>query len=301
MGCAGSRANADESYARHPPLLEEHVYQLHLPVPPVNGYDSFLTLRWCRDVREEKEELEELQKRAKKKKQDVNQVVAPPKKYYLCLVCKFEPYEDNKTINLQKPLVGKRKDDAQPWKELPKWYDPDFTEDILVNGPFYQNDAFLLEHVPTAVRTPSEYAYADQYVRAYRHHHGHAPSDDELRTHRVRVATTLLRALRVYRENDDRDVRGRDRGRTVRKLEDVLRSMELDASILNDAEAVVQAEADEEEEAKRKQQQEDEAESRRKQKDDAVEADESKEDVDKDEKKHDKTNDKADTKANAKD
>eukprot|EP00977_Amphora_coffeiformis_P011201 scaffold2682_cov155-Amphora_coffeaeformis.AAC.7 len=250
MGCAGSRElSADSaSYFRHPPLLEEHVYQLNLPAPPQNGFDSFLTLQWCRDVQEEKEDHERYQKelakqqktKAKQKKKSNNhnaatatpQLAPPPKKYYLCLRCKFEPYQDNKTINLQK-----QKD---AWKALPKWNDPDFMEDILANGPFYINDEFLLEHVPTAIRPPAEYAYAEQYKRAYRHVHGHAPSAEEVKAHQTTVAQTILTQLANYRANDNRDAKGRDRSRTMSKLEDILTSMELDVSILRAAETAVQ-------------------------------------------------------------
>ena len=234
MGCASSSAANDGSYARHPRLLEEHVYQLNLPAPPVNGFDAFTTLQWCRDVQEETAEYQRLQKEAKKKKQDVTAVVPPPKKYYLCLVCQLEPYGDNRTINLQK-----QKD---AWSHLPKWTDSDFMEDILSNGPFYLNDAFLLEHVPTAIRPPAGYAYTEQYVRAYKHHHGQAPTADEITAHQRVVATTVLRELYQYRANGNRDAKGRERSRTMRKLEDILTSMELDAKILRDAEAVVLAE-----------------------------------------------------------
>ena len=257
MGCGSSRESGDTiSYVRHPPLLEEHVYQLNLPAPPQNGYDSFLTLQWCRDVQEEREEYEHYQKQLIKQQKQKNknkdkknksgdgqqqqqqqqqqqpQLPPPPKKYYLCLRCKYEPYQDNKTINLQK-----QKDS---WKELPKWDDPDFMEDVLSNGPFYTNDAFLLEHVPAAIRPPSDYAYADQYERAYRHAHGRDPSEREIREHQTRVAQTILAEITKYRDNDNRDAKGRDRSRTIQKLEDILASMELDVGILQAAEDNVQ-------------------------------------------------------------
>ena len=65
MGCASSK-EIDNSYALHPTLLEEHVYQLNLPVPPTNGFDSFLTLQWCRDLQEEQDELAQAEKAAAK-------------------------------------------------------------------------------------------------------------------------------------------------------------------------------------------------------------------------------------------
>ena len=246
MGCAGSKS-IDNSYALHPPLLEEHVYALQLPVPPQNGYDSFLTLQWCRDLQEERDAQAQAEKaaakKAKKKKKDTANVPSssspPPKKYYLCLVCKFEPYEDNKTINLQKQ--------PHAWKELPKWQDPDFMEDILCHGPFYQNDAFLLAHVPTAIRQPADYAYTEQYRAAYRHWKGgRDPTDDELTNHQIRVARTLLTELRRYERNHNRDAKGRDRSRTVQKLKDILTSLQYDVSILRQAEAQVVAQEEEE-------------------------------------------------------
>ena len=233
MGCGGSKP--DESFAQHPPLLEEHVYQLNLPAPPMNGFDSFMTLQWCRDLKEEKDEYSQLQKDAKKNKKDPNAVPPPPKKYYLCLVCRFEPYEDNKTVNLQKA--------DKAYTALPKWQDPDFMEDILANGPFYQNDAFLLEHVPSAIRLPADYAYAEHYKRAHVHHHGLAPTAEQITKHQTYVARTLWAELHKYQSNDNRDSKGRDRSRTVRKLEDILQSMELDAQILRNAQAEVEAEA----------------------------------------------------------
>lgn len=232
MGCGGSKP--DESFAQHPPLLEEHVYQLNLPAPPVNGFDSFLTLQWCRDLREEADERTKAEKAAQKKKQDPSAVPPPPKKYYLCLVGRFEPYEENKTVNLQKA--------DKAYQSLPKWQDPDFMEDMLANGPFYQNDAFILEHVPSAIRLPADYAYTEQYKRAYLHHHGMAATADQIAAHQVYVARTLWKELHTYQSNDNKDAKGRDRSRTVRKLEDILRSLEYDANILTTAQAQVEAE-----------------------------------------------------------
>ena len=242
MGCASSKP--DNSFALHPPLLEEHVYQLNLPVPPHNGFDSFLTLQWCRDLQEEKEDLERAQKQAAKQAKKSKAGAAtptpqpPPKKYYLCLVGKYEPYQDNTTVNLQKQ--------PDAWKALPQWQDSDYMEDILANGPFYQNDAFLLEHVPTAIRQPADYAYTEQYQRAFQHWRGRPPTPEQVAKHQTRVARTLLTEWQRYQRNNNRDAKGRDRSRTVAKLQAILQSMELDAHILRTAEqeadAVLQAE-----------------------------------------------------------
>ena len=235
MGCNASKL--DESYAQHPPLLEEHVYQLNLPAPPINGFDSFMKLEWCRDLKEEREEQEMAEKQSKKKK---TSIPPPPKKYYLCLRCKYEPYEENKTINLQKA--------EKPWQALPKWQDPDFMEDILANGPFFQNDAFILEHVPTAIRPPEDYAYTEQFKRAFLHHNGIKPTAEQIEQQEVRVAKIIWKELQKYQTNDNRDAKGRDRSRTVKKLQDVLTSLQLDAKILTAAQAEVETEMKEEEE-----------------------------------------------------
>jgi hypothetical protein len=234
MGCAASQL--DNSYADHPPLLEEHVYQLNLPAPPINGFDSMMTLAWCRDLNEEREEAIAAEKASKKKKSKET-IPPPPKKYYLCLRCKYSDYgEENKTINLQKG--------EKPYQHLPKWDDPDFMEDILINGPFYQNDAFLLEHVPTAIRLPSGYAYVDQFKKAFLHHNGIAAPPDQIYKHQLRVAKKLWGELYMYQKNSNRDAKGRERSRTVKKLQDILTSMEFDAEILKKVEIEVQTETE---------------------------------------------------------
>lgn len=240
MGCSGSK---EDTYSRFPALTDWQIEQLRLPAPPVNGFDSFLRLAWCRDVKEEGEKAAAAQKahdkaarRAKKRGEDEPEPPQEiPKTYYVCLVTDYGPYDDNETVNLQKA--------ENAYEHLPKWQDPDYMEDCLRHERFYQNDAWILEHVPTAIRKPSDYLYDEQFTAAFGHWNGGVkPPAAVLHAHHERVATAVYRELHGYAVRGGRDAKGRDRSTTIRKLENLLRSCAYDVALLTACQGTVEAE-----------------------------------------------------------
>lgn len=231
MGCAGSK---EDTFSRFPALTDWQIEQLRLPAPPLNGFDSFLKLAWCRDLKEEGEKAEKAAKAAQKagKEPPTGEI---PKTYYICLVADYGPYADNVTVNLQK--------EPEAYTHLPKWQDPDYMEDCLRHERFYQNDAWILEHVPNAIRKPSGYLYDEQFIAAFQHWNtGLKPPAHILHQHHLTVATAIYRELHGYAVRNGRDKKGRERSRTIRKLEDLLRSLELDVKLLTECQKTVEAE-----------------------------------------------------------
>lgn len=252
MGCVGSKK--EDTYARYPALTDWQIEALRLPAPPLNGFDSFLRLAWCRDLKEERLKAEQAEKEAKqqqkqkagKQKNNKGDTTTPtptpvqgkeiPKSYYICLVANYGGYDDNATHNLQT--------EPDAYQYLPRWQDVDYLEDCIRNGPFYQNDAWLLEHVPTAIRKPSGYLYPEQFAQAFAYWNNgmKPPPEDVLRNHLRNVATTLYRELHGYAMRGGKDSKGRDRRTTIEKLENILRSLELDVKLLTECQKTVEAE-----------------------------------------------------------
>lgn len=190
---------------RYQPVPREQYLSLGLATPPLNGWDEFLSLKWCRDTKEEKRQQKEAEK---KKKTDVPIV----KTYVLCLCEDYGNYrESDPPINLNK----------RGYKPLPLWKDDDFMYEILRNGSFFQNDDFIMEKYPQAIRPAEDYPYAEQYVKAYQHHNGGAtPTYEQIEEHKITVVATIMERLERYEaEATDRDTE------TIQKLKDIIVSM----------------------------------------------------------------------------
>jgi hypothetical protein len=200
---------------RYLPVPREHYLRLGLASPPENGYDDFLKLVWCRDIKYEKQQQKKAEKEGKK-----DAVI--DKKYYLCIVGTYEPYGTNvPPINLNK----------HGHKALPKWNDPDHKEEILRNGYFFQNDGFILENYPQAIKPAEDYPYAEQYVKAYKHHNQQQPTKDQIQRHKANVAVSIMEDIAKLESADDEK-----HAETLQKLKDILESMDLDRELRQECE-----------------------------------------------------------------
>jgi hypothetical protein len=190
--------------------------QYNLPLPPENGYSNFAKLIWCKDRKQEAKDAEQAEKEGK----------APPterdKKYYLCLGFFYEPYDRNEPpINLGKRKKGKPVQGT--YKSLPRWDDPEYMEDIMRNGNFFQNDEFILKNYTPAIRPAEDYAYTEQYVKAYQFwNNGAKPTGDQIRAHKVHVLTTIMEELNRQENMDSKDED------TIQRLKDIIESMDPD-------------------------------------------------------------------------
>jgi hypothetical protein len=213
--CAGKMGNSSSMVSKDPnrylPVPREQYLRLGLASPPENGYDDFLKLVWCRDIKYEKQQQKKAEKEGKK-----DAVIE--KKYYLCIVGTYEPYGRNvPPINLNK----------HGYKALPKWNDPEHQEEILRNGYFFQNDDFVLENYPQAIKPAEDYPYAEQYVKAYKHHNQqHQPTRDQIERHGVDVGVSIMEEIAKL-ESDT----GEKNTETLQKLKDILESMDLDRDL----------------------------------------------------------------------
>jgi len=188
---------------------------LGLKSPPENGFDDFLKLVWCRDTKDEQRQ----QKAAEKSK---NKDVTIERKYFLCLQGIYEPYKENDPpINLNK----------RGYEPLPKWTDDDYVDEILRNGPFFMNDEFILNHYPQAIRPANDYAYVEQYVKAYQHwNNGAKPTADQQHAHKLASAVIVMKHI-------DRLEKAGDEGESLQKCKDILESMNLDDTERQECEA----------------------------------------------------------------
>lgn len=191
---------------RYLPVPREQYLRLGLAMPPENGFDEFRKLMWCRDMKDEKRQA----KQAEKKKGFVVE-----RKYVLCLIAEYEPYRKNDPpVNLNK----------KGHKPLPAWRDDDFKDEILRNGHYFQNDAFILENYKQAIKPAEEYPYTEQFIPAYQHwNDGQEPSKDQIREHKLRVATTIMKDIDQLESAEAKDED------TLQKMKDILLSMDLDS------------------------------------------------------------------------
>ncbi|CAB9499906.1 expressed unknown protein [Seminavis robusta] len=210
----GNKSSTESLVSKDPdryfPVPREQYLRLGLDSPPENGYDDFLKLVWCRDMKYEKQQEK---KAAKEGKTDV----VIDKKYYLCIVGTYEPYGKNvPPINLNK----------HGYKALPKWTDPDHKEEILRNGYFFQNDEFILQHYPQAIKPAEDYPYVEQFVKGYQHwNNGQQPTNDQIREHKITVAVSIMRDISRLEEA------GEDDNETLQRFKDILLSMDLDSEL----------------------------------------------------------------------
>ena len=200
---------------RYLPVPREQYIRLGLASPPENGYDEFLKLVWCRDMKYEKQQQQKAEKEGKKD-------VVIEKKYYLCIVGTYEPYGRNvPPINLHK----------HGYKALPKWNDPEHKEEILRNGFFFQNDSFILDHYPQAIKPADEYPYTEQYIKAYKHqNHQQNPTKDQIRRHKTSIAMIIMDDIPKLEATDGKNAE------TIQKLKDILESMDLDRDLRQECE-----------------------------------------------------------------
>jgi hypothetical protein len=201
---------------RYLPVPREQYLRLGLASPPENGYDDFLKLVWCRDIKYEKQQ---------QKKADKAGIRDPviEKKYLLCIVGTYEPYGKNvPPINLYK----------HGYKALPKWDDPEHKEEILRNGFFFQNDGFILDHYPQAIKPAEDYPYTEQYFKAYKHHNQQQqPTKDQIQRHKVNVAVSIMESIAKLESADDEK-----NAETLNNFKDILESMDLDRELRQECE-----------------------------------------------------------------
>lgn len=192
---------------RYQQVPREQYLRLGLASPPENGYDDFLKLVWCRDLKDEKRQAKEAEK--KKKKDFVVDI-----KYVLCLVGIYEPYKPNDPpINLNK----------RGYAPLPKWTHKDHKDEILRNGYFFLNDAFILEHYKQAIKPAEDYPYVEQYIPAFQHwNNGQTPSKEQIRNHKLTVAATVMGDIAKLEAEEDVDQE------TLQRMKDILVSMDVD-------------------------------------------------------------------------
>ena len=192
---------------RYLPVPREQYLRLGLAMPPENGFDDFRKLKWCRDMKDEQRQAKKAEKEGKKDFQI-------ERKYVLCLTGEFEPYRKNDPpINLNK----------KGHKPLPAWRDDDFKDEILRNGYYFQNDAFILEHYKQAIKPAEDYPYVEQFIPAYQHwNNGQKPSKEQQREHKLRVATIIMEDIQKLESEDGTDVE------TLQKMKDILISMDLE-------------------------------------------------------------------------
>lgn len=205
----GKTFSKEDPNARYPITPREHYTRLGLVSPPENGYDDFLKLVWCRDLKEEGRQAKKAEKEGKKD-------FKAEEKHYLCIVGIYEPYRKNEPpINLNK----------RGYKPLPKWSDNDFREEILRNGYFFQNDAFILEHYKQAIKPAEDYPYVEQFIPAYKHwNNGQEPSKEQIREHKISVAVIVMEDIDRL-ENAEEGDKDDD---MLQKMKDILISMDIE-------------------------------------------------------------------------